>query len=87
MIDGRLDAEGVAELERVVARLSGPVRLELHGLRSTDETGLGALRALRARGFALTGASPYFRLLLGREKRRKPPEAPRPKGPRGDTRG
>ena len=83
MVDGRLDAEGVAELERVVASLSGPVRLELDGLRSADATGLGALRALLARGIALTGASPYFRLLLGGEKRRKARASPRPKGSRG----
>jgi STAS domain-containing protein len=64
MVDGRLDAEVVAELERVVAELSGPMCLDLAGLRSADEAGLGALRALLARGVAVTGASPYFRLLL-----------------------
>jgi hypothetical protein len=67
MVDGRLDAEVVAELERVVAELSGPMCLDLAGLRSADEAGLGALRALLARGVAVTGASPYFSLLLGLE--------------------
>jgi len=68
MVDGGLNAEVVAELERVVAELSGPVCLDLTGLRSADEAGLGVLRALRARGVAVTGASPYFRLLLELEE-------------------
>jgi len=79
MVDGRLSAEVVAELERVVAELSGPVCLDLAGLRSADEAGLGALRALLARGVAATGASPYFRLLLGLKepgRARKPPSRP-----------
>jgi len=78
MVDGRLDAEVVEELERVVAELSGPLRLELVGLRSADEAGLEALRALRARGIVLTGVSPYLRLRLGVEKRRKAREPPAP---------
>jgi hypothetical protein len=79
IVDGHLDADGVAEVERVVAGLVGAVRLELAGLKSVDEAGLGALRALHARGVAVTGASPYFRLLLGLGKRRttrKPPARP-----------
>jgi hypothetical protein len=79
MVDGRVDAEVVAELERVVAELSGPVCLDLAGLRSVDEAGLGSLRALQAHGVAVTGASPYFRLLLGLEepgKAREPPSRP-----------
>jgi len=76
MVDGRLDAEVVAELERVVAERSAPVCLDLAGLRSADEAGLGALRALLGRGVAVTGASPYFRLLLQLDdpgKAREPP--------------
>jgi anti-anti-sigma regulatory factor len=76
MVDGRLDAEGAAELERVVAGLSGSLRLDLAGLRSVDDAGLEALRALRARGIALTGTSPYLRLLLAAEMRPKAPESP-----------
>ena len=79
MVDGRLGADVVAELERVVAERSGPVCLDLAGLRSADEAGLGALRALLARGVAVIGASPYFRLLLGLEKThngREPPSRP-----------
>lgn len=63
-IDGRLDGEGVTELERVVASLPCPLRLELLDLRSADEAGLEALRALRDRGIQLTGASEYLRLRL-----------------------
>lgn len=76
MVDGRVDAEGVAELERVVAELSGPVCLDLAGLRSADEAGLGVLRALLARGVAVIGASPYFHILLELERAgnaREPP--------------
>ncbi len=79
MVDGRLGANVVAELERVVAERSGPVCLDLAGLRSADEAGLGALRALLARGVAVTGASPYFRLLLELEdpgRAREPPSRP-----------
>lgn len=90
MVDGRLDAEVVGELERVVAELSGPLRLELAGLRSADEAGLQALRWLRARGIVLTGASPYLRLRLGAEKvgkAREPPARPgRPQRDRGAQR-
>lgn len=63
-VDGRLDGEGVTELERVVASLPGPLRLELTDLRSADEAGLEALRALRDRGICLTGTSEYLRLQL-----------------------
>jgi len=63
-VDGRLDGEGVTELQRVVDSLPGPLRLELPDLRSADEAGLEALRALRDRGIRLTGASGYLRLTL-----------------------
>jgi len=80
MVDGRVDAEMVAELERVVARASRPVCLDLAGLKSVDEAGLGALRGLCAHGVAVIGASPYFRLLLELEKpgnaREPPPSRP-----------
>ena len=76
IVDGRLDADVVAELERVVSDLSAPVCLDLAGLKSLDEAGLGALRALLARGAVVIGASPYFRLLLELDdpgKAREPP--------------
>jgi hypothetical protein len=63
-VDGQLRDDGVGELERMVADLVGPLRLDLSGLRSADEAGLAALRALRAKGAALAQASPYIALLL-----------------------
>lgn len=63
-IDGRLDGDGVTELERVVASLPGALRLELPDLRSADEAGLAVLRALRDRGIRLAGVSEYLRLRL-----------------------
>jgi hypothetical protein len=83
MVEGRLEANVVPELERVVAELSEPVCLDLAGLRSADEAGVGALRTLLADGVAVTGASPYFRLLLDVEEpgqTREPP--PRRAGPK-----
>ena len=63
-VAGRLDEDAVAELEAVTAARSGPLRLDLSGLRSADEAGVKALRALCARGASLTRVSPYHRLLL-----------------------
>ena len=63
-LEGWLDGEAVGELERVVNGGSGPLRLDLSELRSADTAGLDALRALRAAGASLVGASPYIRLLL-----------------------
>jgi hypothetical protein len=81
VLDGRVDAEMVSELERVIARVSGAVYLDLAGLKSVDEVGLAALRGLCAHGLAVIGASPYFRLLLELEKpgvaREPPPSRPR----------
>jgi hypothetical protein len=79
MVDGRLDADVIAELKRVVAELSRPLSLDLAGLRSADEVGVGVLRALVAEGVGVTGASPYFRLLLELEEpgnAREPPSRP-----------
>ncbi len=64
-IEGWLEGETVAELERVVNGSSGPLRLDLSELRSADTAGLAALRAMRAAGAAIVGASPYIKLLLG----------------------
>jgi hypothetical protein len=64
-LEGWLEGEAVAELERVALESAGPIRLDLSGLRSADAAGLNALRALRATGATLVGASPYIRLLLG----------------------
>jgi hypothetical protein len=64
-LEGWLEGEAVAELERVVNGGSGPLRLDLSELRSADTVGLAALRAQRASGAVIVGASPYIRLLLG----------------------
>jgi len=72
-VEGWLDADGAAELEGVVAGLAGRVSVQLSGLKSADEAGLSILRSLWGRGVALTGASPYLRLLLGRRPSAVPP--------------
>ena len=41
-----------------------PLRLSLEGLISMDDAGIRALRALKAHGAELTGASPYVQQLL-----------------------
>lgn len=64
-LEGWLEGETVAELERVIHGGSGPLRLDLCELRSADAAGLATLRALRAAGASIVGASPYMRLLLG----------------------
>jgi len=64
-IEGWLEGETVAELERVVNGSSGPLWLDLSELRSADTAGLAALRAMRAAGASIVGASPYIKLLLG----------------------
>jgi hypothetical protein len=63
-LEGWLEGESVAELERVVNGGSGPLRLDLSELRSADAAGLTVLRALRAAGASLVGTSPYIKLLL-----------------------
>ena len=64
-LEGWLEGESVAELERVIDGGSGPLRLDLTELRSADPAGLDALRVLRATGASIVGAPPYIRLLLG----------------------
>jgi len=64
-LEGWLEGEAVGELERVVSGSSGPLRLDLSELRSADTAGVAALRALRAAGASIVGASPYIKLLLG----------------------
>ena len=64
-VEGWLEGEAVAELERVIDGGSGALRLDLSELRSADKAGLIALRAHRAAGASIVGASPYIQLLLG----------------------
>jgi hypothetical protein len=77
---GWLEGEAVAELERVVSGRAEPLQIDLAEVRSADPAGLAVLRALRARGARLVGASPYIRLLLGTE-----PAGPPPSGGPGRT--
>jgi hypothetical protein len=83
---GRLEGEGAAELARVLAGLSGAVRVDCEDLRSADEAGLEALRALPARGIRLVGLSPYLELRLGARWLAPPPpgRGPAAGGPAGD---
>jgi hypothetical protein len=64
-IEGWLEGEAVAELERVVKGASGALRLDLSELRSADKAGLATLRAHHAAGGSIVGASPHIKLLLG----------------------
>jgi hypothetical protein len=64
-LEGWLEGESVAELERVINGGSGPLRLDLTELRSADPAGVDALRVLSAAGASIVGATPYIRLLLG----------------------
>ena len=63
-LDGRLDAEGVPELEKVTRDESSALRLDLSGLRLADAEGIAALLRLQKAGAVIQGASPYFKLLL-----------------------
>ena len=66
-VEGRLEGEGVAELDHVCRAAARPLRLELNALLNVDEVGLGLLRSLIASGATVSGASPYIRLLLDTE--------------------
>jgi len=63
-VDGRLDAEGVPELEKVTRDESATLCLDLSGLRLADADGIAALLRLQKAGAVIQGASPYFKLLL-----------------------
>ena len=63
-IDGRLTAEGVSALEKVVDTAVASVWIELHDLRSADECGLAAIRRLQATGARLVDVPPYLQLLI-----------------------
>jgi anti-anti-sigma regulatory factor len=63
-VDGRLDAEGVSELEKVTLEVSAALCLDLSGLRLADAEGIAALLRLQKAGAVIQGASPYLKLLL-----------------------
>lgn len=63
---GRLTAEELPELERVIVALGHrPLRIDVTDLMSADTDGLAVLKRLREEGAVLEGASPYLRLALG----------------------
>lgn len=64
-VDGWLQADGIAELERVCGEPSAGLTLDLGDLRQADASALGALRRAAARGARLVNCSPYLTLLLG----------------------
>ena len=54
----------IEDLEREVQRATGPVHLDVAGLRSASPDGVQALRSFSDRGGKIVGASPFILLLL-----------------------
>jgi hypothetical protein len=63
-VDGWLEGDGVAALERVLAATPAPARLLARDLRGADGAGLSVLRRLTEQGMPLEELSPYMQLLL-----------------------
>ena len=63
-LDGRLTGEEIAELRRACEGVNGRLVLDLTDLQFADRQGVSELRALRAHGAEIAGASTYIRLLL-----------------------
>jgi anti-anti-sigma regulatory factor len=63
-VEGRLDGDGVEELERECTEAGAPLELDLSALLTADEVGLALLRSLRDSGAALSGASRFLQLLI-----------------------
>ncbi len=63
-VEGRLDAEGVEDLQKEIQGVAAPVQLDLSNLQSADAAGVRALRSCSAKGVKLAGASTYIRQLL-----------------------
>lgn len=63
-VDGWLDADGLAALERACAGAAGALTLDLTGLKQADESALGFLRGLQAAGVKLAGLSPYLAMRM-----------------------
>jgi len=69
LLEGHLDAEGAAELDRLTAPLAREHRLDrlclhLHGLCFADEAGLACLCRLLAAGAHQVGGSAFVAQLL-----------------------
>ena len=63
-IDGRLEAEDIAELTQVCRSVEGATALDLSELRWADRDGMAILRELVLLGAEIRRASPYIALLL-----------------------
>jgi hypothetical protein len=64
LLEGRLLAAGIPDLQAEFCSAGSPVRLNLSGLQGADEAGIFAIQSLRAAGADLHGASPYILQLL-----------------------
>ena len=63
-VEGWLQDEAVAELQRVAEAAGSDVALDLSELRMADKRGVETLRGLADRGIELRGVSPLIALLL-----------------------
>jgi anti-anti-sigma regulatory factor len=63
-IAGRLTGADLPDVRALCESANFPLCLDLSGLRSADNDGIQALRALEEAGAQLHGASPYIRQLL-----------------------
>jgi hypothetical protein len=63
-VEGRLEGEGVADLEAICSGACGALHLDRGALLNVDDAGLDLLRTLIASGATLTRVSPYIRLLI-----------------------
>jgi len=65
-LHGWLRADGVAELDKLVAQAGFPLRIDLEHLAGANADGLRALLRHEECGARLIGTSPYIELLLSR---------------------
>lgn len=61
---GRLDAEGLEELQKSYESCTPPIALDLSQLRSIDDVGAAYLDGLVAAGVRVEGSNPYVATLL-----------------------
>jgi len=64
---GQLGHDDVPAFEGACRAVLGPLCLDLSELLGLDDRGVEAIRAVRASGATLSGASPYVELRLGVE--------------------
>jgi len=62
---GQLGHDDVPALEEACRAVAGPLCLDLSELLGLDDPGVEAIRAMRASGAVISGASPYVKLRLG----------------------